>query len=504
MSQSRLDHAAFLAKKKADYLKKKQEEEQKKLEALKPKPPPAQPAASAQAPKNPSKVLGFSNDGSFMARFLEMQKKMQGQSGSVKTEEPKTAGSSTSVRESSTSRNIKIEPSSSTFSSSHSRVSMKLSEVKKEEVLPSLDRAKPSAFQDDDDDDSHSSKDDPYVVARELAERVASEGVNVEAEARMKYQNDSRYRFLYESNSDVTRYYQKCVKDLKMGNDLSTEEEKKGKKRRWDDSQTVTPVQPSASASTLQPSTSGTQPPLDPMSEFEKAKALIKAKALALKAGAGIPTGIPVKTEEDIKREKDIEEQRMMQDIYRKVVEQQALAAKEKAKRAKSGKVKYEYDSDEEIDDEGTWEHKKRTMEMQKTKEWAMQLTEDGRGKHHLADFLPPDELEKFLEKVKAVREGRDADFSDYSKYRIQSDNVGFKLLQKAGWEEGKGLGSEGQGITAPINKGKTSFDNSGLGTEKPAEVKKDDDDFDTYRKRMMLAYKFRPNPLNNPRRPYY
>merc|ERR1719494_1427176 len=139
------------------------------------------------------------------------------------------------------------------------------------------------------------------------------------------------------------------------------------------------------------------------MSEFEK------AKALALKAGAGIPTGIPVKTEEDIKREKDIEEQRMMQDIYRKVVEQQALAAKEKAKRAKSGKVKYEYDSDEEIDDEGTWEHKKRTMEMQKTKEWAMQLTEDGRGKHHLADFLPPDELEKFLEKVKAVREGRDA-----------------------------------------------------------------------------------------------
>jgi len=29
-------------------------------------------------------------------------------------------------------------------------------------------------------------------------------------------------------------------------------------------------------------------------------------------------------------------------------------------------------------------------------------------------------------------------------------------------------------------------------------------DEFDQYRKRMMLAYRFRPNPLNNPRRDYY
>ena len=30
----------------------------------------------------------------------------------------------------------------------------------------------------------------------------------------------------------------------------------------------------------------------------------------------------------------------------------------------------------------------------------------------------------------------------------------------------------------------------------KPAEVKKEDNEFDLYRKRMMLAYRFRPNPL--------
>ena len=44
--------------------------------------------------------------------------------------------------------------------------------------------------------------------------------------------------------------------------------------------------------------------------------------------------------------------------------------------------------------------------------------------------------------------------------------------------------------------RGKTSFDQSGVGAELPAEIKKEDDEFDLYRKRMMLAYRFRPNPL--------
>jgi hypothetical protein len=46
------------------------------------------------------------------------------------------------------------------------------------------------------------------------------------------------------------------------------------------------------------------------------------------------------------------------------------------------------------------------------------------------------------------------------------------------------------------IFRGKTSFDASGLGTEKPDDITNNDDEFDVYRKRMMLAYKFRPNPL--------
>ena len=38
--------------------------------------------------------------------------------------------------------------------------------------------------------------------------------------------------------------------------------------------------------------------------------------------------------------------------------------------------------------------------------------------------------------------------------------------------------------------------ENQGLGVDRPDEVCKDDDEFEAYRKRMMLAYRFRPNPL--------
>lgn len=44
--------------------------------------------------------------------------------------------------------------------------------------------------------------------------------------------------------------------------------------------------------------------------------------------------------------------------------------------------------------------------------------------------------------------------------------------------------------------RGKTSFDQAGVGAEKVSEVKKEDNEFELYRKRMMLSYKFRPNPL--------
>ncbi|KAL0111333.1 hypothetical protein PUN28_012907 [Cardiocondyla obscurior] len=183
---------------------------------------------------------------------------------------------------------------------------------------------------------------------------------------------------------------------------------------------------------------------------------------------------------------------------------QNLLRKREELKRLEAqGKHKYEYDSDEETEG-GTWEHKLRSAEMEATQMWAEELTAQAEGKHHIGDFLPPDELKKFMEQYNAVKQGKEPDLSDYKEYKLKEDNIGFQMLQKLGWSEGQGLGSEGSGRIEPINKATNRLDSAGLGSERPDGVSRDDDEFDAYRKRMMLAYRFRPNPLNNPRRPYY
>ncbi|XP_037076602.1 SURP and G-patch domain-containing protein 1-like [Pollicipes pollicipes] len=184
----------------------------------------------------------------------------------------------------------------------------------------------------------------------------------------------------------------------------------------------------------------------------------------------------------------------LLQDIQKKKAEAERLERK--------GKVKYDYDSDEETEG-GTWEHKRRQAEMTETHAKAEELTQMNEGKHHIGDFLPPDELERFMEKWRALKEDREPDMSDYREFRIKEDNMGFQMLKKMGWTEGSGLGSDGSGITAPISQ-KRTLDPAGVGASSQADVSKEDDEFEAYRKRMMLAYKFRPNPLNNPRRAYY
>lgn len=70
-------------------------------------------------------------------------------------------------------------------------------------------------------------------------------------------------------------------------------------------------------------------------------------------------------------------------------------------------------------------------------------------------------------------------------------------------WTEGQGLGKEGEGTAAPVNMSATA-EGAGVGVKETHEVAEGDNEFEQYRKRMMLAYRFRPNPLNNPRRSYY
>ncbi|XP_076258388.1 uncharacterized protein LOC143195269 isoform X2 [Rhynchophorus ferrugineus] len=200
-------------------------------------------------------------------------------------------------------------------------------------------------------------------------------------------------------------------------------------------------------------------------------------------------------TDEDWKKAQDNYKVHLLyQDMLKKREELERLRAQ--------GKNKYEYDSDEDTDG-GTWEHKLREKEMQATEKWATELTRQAEGKHHIGDFLPPEELKRFLEKSNALKEGRQPNFSDYKEFKIKEDNIGFKMLQRLGWTEGQGLGQHNAGIIEPINKGAPRENTQGLGLN-ISDATEGEDEYESYRKRMMLAYRFRPNPMNNPRRPYY
>ena len=53
----------------------------------------------------------------------------------------------------------------------------------------------------------------------------------------------------------------------------------------------------------------------------------------------------------------------------------------------------------------------------------------------------------------KSLKEGRTPDHSDYKEFKLNAENIGFKLLQKLGWQQGQGLGKANQGIQEPVNK---------------------------------------------------
>lgn len=220
----------------------------------------------------------------------------------------------------------------------------------------------------------------------------------------------------------------------------------------------------------------------------------------------GKPVGLVGVTELSDAQKKQLKEQQEMQQMYDMIMQhKRAMQDMQLLWEKALQQHQHGYDSDEEVDSElGTWEHRLRRMEMDKTREWAEQLTKMGRGKHFIGDFLPPDELDKFMETFKALKEGREPDYSEYKEFKLTVENIGYQMLMKMGWKEGEGLGSEGQGIKNPVSKGTATVDGAGFGIDRPAELSKEDDEYEAFRKRMMLAYRFRPNPLNNPRRPYY
>lgn len=307
-----------------------------------------------------------------------------------------------------------------------------------------------------------------------LAMYVGQSGDQALDQLREDHKNDPVYRFLFDEDSQEYKYFMFKI-DVVRGVKQEKPEDSRGQKRkrrsRWGP-------------------------------EEEKAEPA-HVHTVTLQEFSRRMVGSDTMNAEQIEQIREQRELNMMYELIlaQKKAQEAALMAELPGVKVKP---KYEYDSDEETDEHGTWEHKNRMMEMEATKEWAETLTEAGRGKHHIGDFLPPDELERFMETFKALKEGRTPDFSDYKEFKLTCENIGYQMLQKLGWQEGEGLGSEGQGILNPVNKGNVSVDGRGIGIERPDGLSKEDDEFDAYRKRMMLAYRFRPNPLNNPRRPYY
>nr|XP_060641152.1 SURP and G-patch domain-containing protein 1 isoform X1 [Anolis sagrei ordinatus] len=371
--------------------------------------------------------------------------------------------------------------------------------------------------------------------AEKLARFVADGGPVVETVALKNHRENQAFRFLYEPNSSGYKYYRQKLEEYRKANESAegpppasdANPKRKAAPETMPSSSSAatsaaSPTTPPPSAKAVAASAAKKKrksrwgpeeekvdlppPELAHQTEEPSPTPLSVQDLKGLGYEKGKPVGLVGVTELSDAQRKQLKEQQEMQQMYdlimkhKRAMQEMQIMWEKTVKGHKSG-----YDSDEEVDSElGTWEHQLRRMEMDKTREWAEQLTQMGRGKHFIGDFLPPDELEKFMETFKALKEGREPDYSEYKEFKLTVENIGYQMLMKMGWKEGDGLGSDGQGIKAPVNKGVTAVDGAGFGIDRPADLSKEDDEYEAFRKRMMLAYRFRPNPLNNPRRPYY
>eukprot|EP00058_Branchiostoma_floridae_P009102 XP_002594590.1 hypothetical protein BRAFLDRAFT_77561 [Branchiostoma floridae] len=551
-----------IEKRMAEQKKKAEEERLKKLAKLKGKATSSQSAPPpVRVSPSPSSVVNkFVNDGSFMEQFMKMQKKK-----TVKREEDKSQGgdpengtSSTDISASQTAAAAaaaklafmgkKATPSITNFVSHMKRTDKPATSISRPDVFETPER--------EPEQPRKTISEDPQTreVVEKLAAFVAEGGKQVEEVAIKKNKDNPAFWFLYEPNSRAYKYYRQKVQELEGqgrrdldGEDADTEGEggdtargvKRKRKSRWGPQESVGAVPPPSvvnipAPGVVQPAMPGVSAPglvsmpqlsaaqqqsgsglggagttagpakqwpgrrtegsqmstaqfvqhLEDYIQWSQSKNLSAGATAAANISGVNPVGLRGTSELSAEQLKQLKEQKEMQMMYSMITSKRKKAAENAAK----GKFKYEYDSDEETDG-GTWEHKRRAQEMDNTSEWADKLTNMNKGKHFIGDFLPPEELEKFMEKFKALKEGRDPDLSDYAE---------FKLGQI------ESIASVYRSSLRVHLRGQQAIENAGLGVDKPSELSKEDDEYEAFRKRMMLAYRFRPNPLNNPRRPYY
>ncbi|GAB2289056.1 hypothetical protein Dimus_023358 [Dionaea muscipula] len=412
----------------------------------------------------------FINDGSFMERFKQLQEEQE--KGAADESKPTSTGPGSSVSSPVSNKTfISSKPSDShknTLASSGGKLAfsfkqksklvvpaVKLDEDEDEETDAKNAQADSSVKLGRPDASYHSPgpdvapplPSDPTVkkVADKLASFVAKNGRQFEHITRQRNPGDTPFKFLIDASCADYKYYEYRL----------LEEEKALQVAR--DSQ--------ASRNGSTSSSSGGVPPRRPQSNYQiPASALYEAEETDPAKDASGRSGdsnVPSSGSDPI----------AMMEYYMK------KAAQEERRRP--------------------LKHSRDEMPPPAS------LQGPGKRGHHMGHYIPLEELEKFLtgcndaSAQKAAREAAE-------RAKIQSDNVGHKLLSKMGWREGEGLGSSRKGIADPIMAGDVKKDNLGVGAHKPGEVLPEDDIYEQYKKRMMLGYRHRPNPLGNPRKAYY
>lgn len=258
-------------------------------------------------------------------------------------------------------------------------------------------------------------KESKLEAIEQCATFVAMNGPGSETVLRERFNRTEDYKWLFDSTSMDYKYFEHRIRELRSAKveaeersgGLRAEEAGPGKKRksRWGSASDVLPLDADLVQYAMQ--VFGT-----------------------------------VELEESQWRQlQDQRNMRMLTGMARKRMKHDAPA------------VQYEYDSDEDVDG-GTWEHKRRMDEMEKTRERAQCLTQVNEGKTHVGDYLPPDELSRFLRQWERIRSGKAAGSMahDYEQFKLTSENAGFKMLQRMGWKDGQSLGADARpGISEPI-----------------------------------------------------
>ncbi|NXM37859.1 SUGP1 protein, partial [Gymnorhina tibicen] len=223
----------------------------------------------------------------------------------------------------------------------------------------------------------------------------------------------------------------------------------------------------------------------------------------------GKPVGLVGVTELSEAQKKQLKEQQEMQQMYDMIMKhKRAMQEMQLMWERAIQQHQHGYDSDEEVDSElGTWEHRLRRMEMDKTRGGpgipGNSVTSRGLG---AVGAIPP----SIPDAPGMDQERRER--TDPTRGRSGGKEAGNGPAAGGegdpGWgQDGSRGNSRGEGVRERSRfsrRGTTAVDGAGFGIERPAELTKEDDEYEAFRKRMMLAYRFRPNPLNNPRRPYY